>query len=66
MKEKLIKNGVKNLKEFGYLEVTEENILTDMVYAQFFKNMLEENLGKYKPADKYIQELITQIETGSL
>lgn len=45
VREHLIKAGVKNLKEFGYPSVDKENILTDMVYKEFFSRMLEENLG---------------------
>ena len=44
--DKIIANGVKNLKEFGYVNCTEEQILTDDVYKMFFENMLKENLGQ--------------------
>lgn len=40
----LLKAGVKNLKEFGYPAVDEKNILTDIVYSQFFKGMLEDTI----------------------
>lgn len=40
----LLKAGVKNLKEFGYPTVDEDNILTDMIYSGFFKSMLEETI----------------------
>lgn len=46
IREKLIENGVKNLKEFGYPGVDEKNILTDQVYKTFFREMLRDNLGK--------------------
>lgn len=42
---KLIQAGVKNLREFGYEHVDSENILTDVVYSAFFRNMLKENKG---------------------
>lgn len=42
MREKLIAAGVRNLKEFGYPAVNEKNILTDMIYSEFFRQMLEE------------------------
>lgn len=42
-RETIIRQGVKNLKEFGYPSVDEKNILTDMVYSVMFKNMLEDN-----------------------
>lgn len=48
IKEKLIAAGVRNLKEFGYPGVTKENILTDYVYARFFKSMLDDHNGNAK------------------
>lgn len=45
IREHLLKAGVKNLIEFGYPHVTTETILTDIVYKEFFKSMLNENLG---------------------
>lgn len=62
IKESLIKAGVKNLKEFGYDDVNTENILTDLVYAQFFKSMLEDNKGHNAQVDGVINELISTIE----
>jgi len=46
LQTEIIRNGVRNLKEFGYPKVNEENILTDIVYAGFFKSMLEKNRGQ--------------------
>jgi len=40
MEKKLIEAGIRNLKEFGYPSVTEENILTDDIYKAFFERML--------------------------
>ena len=57
---KIITNGVKNLKEFGYPAVTKENILTDEVYSMFFKNMLKDNLDQ--GFDEEINYLINQIK----
>jgi hypothetical protein len=59
--EQLIKNGVKNLKQFGYKQVDENNILTDEVYSEFFVSMLENNLGFDKKVDEAINELINNI-----
>ena len=59
IREHLLKAGVKNLKEFGYSEVTTETILTDEVYKEFFKSMLEENLGKGKQVDEVINQLLS-------
>lgn len=61
MREKLIANGVKNLKEFGYPEVNETNILTDVIYSAFFKNMLQDNFGHSSEIDKVINELLTEL-----
>lgn len=54
--------GVKNLKEFGYPEVNKENILTDIVYSQFFKSMLNDNLGHDERTDAIINNLLAQIK----
>ena len=62
IKEKLIKNGIRNLKEFGYPEVNEQNILTDEVYSQFFLRMLEDNKDHSADLDKEIQLLIDEIK----
>jgi hypothetical protein len=49
MEDKLIEAGIRNLQEFGYPAVTKENILTDMVYGQFFKRMLESTKEEANP-----------------
>jgi len=61
IREHLLKAGVKNLKEFGYPEVTTETILTDEVYKEFFKSMLEENLGNGKQVDEVINQLLSDV-----
>ncbi len=62
IKNKLIQAGIKNLKEFGYPYVNNENILSDLVYASFFKSMLEENKGQsISLVDECIDELIDVI-----
>lgn len=66
MKEKIIQNGVKNLKEFGYPHVNEQNILTDIIYSAFFKNMLEENKGQNSMIDEVLDELIDQINANQI
>ena len=62
IKAKLIEAGVKNLKEFGYPVVNKDNILTDMVYSQFFLSMLKENKGQRMDVDAAIDELIAAIK----
>lgn len=59
--EKIIENGVKNLKSFGYPSVTKENILTDMIYGAFFKRMLDEAKGK--GFDDEINHILSKITT---
>lgn len=44
MKNEIIENGVKNLKEFGYPNVNSENIFTDEIYRAFFKSMLKDSM----------------------
>lgn len=66
IKTHLLNAGVKNLKEFGYPEVNSENILTDDVYSEFFKNMLNENKGHSQSIDDVINELIKEIETKKI
>lgn len=46
IRQHLISAGVKNLREFGYPDCDEENILTDQIYKAFFISMLKDNLGQ--------------------
>ena len=62
IREHLLKAGVKNLKEFGYPEVTTKTLLTDEVYKIFFKSMLEDNLGNGKQVDEVINQLLSEVE----
>ena len=62
IKEKLIIAGVKNLKEFGYPDVTTENILIDEVYKQFFIGMLDDNKGHGVLIDETIEELKNKLQ----
>lgn len=59
MRDKLIRAGVNNLKEYGYSKVNAENILTDQIYKAFFLSMLKDNRGK--GADDEINKLITEL-----
>jgi hypothetical protein len=63
MRTVIINQGVKNLKEYGYPNVDEKNILTDMIYSAFFKQMLNNNRGLGH--DEVINELLTEIEGES-
>jgi hypothetical protein len=62
IKAKLIEQGVKRLKLFGFTNVTEENIMKDEVYRFYFEGILNSNLGNRPDVDEKIIELITQIK----
>jgi hypothetical protein len=66
IKKSIVVSGVKNLKEYGYSEVTEDNIITDVVYSGFFKSMLKDNLGQSGngAVEEVIQELLDEIEAN--
>lgn len=64
----IIKAGVNNLIEFGYPGCNEDNILTDDVYKEHFKCMLEENIEDenimnelYKPIQDEMKLLLAEI-----
>lgn len=62
IRDHLIKNGVKNLRTFGYRDVNKDNILTDYLFSRFFLSMLKDNKGKgYESVDRIIDELIAEI-----
>jgi hypothetical protein len=62
IKAHILKNGVRNLVDFGYPSCDSENIMTDPVYSEFFKSALKENLGQStKQVDSVINELLSQI-----
>lgn len=64
IKEHLLKVGVQNLKEFGYPDVDTKNIMTDIIYSQFFKSMLLDNKGISKAeVDDVIDDLLKDIPT---
>jgi len=62
----LLDRGVRNLREFGYLGVTSENIVTDSVYRAFFRSMLVDNKETAGQAtDVIIDALIAEIDSRS-
>ena len=63
IRSQLIDAGVRNLKQFGYPDVSAENILTDGVYSGFFKSMLNDNLGR--GFDTYIKAILAEIDSQS-
>jgi len=62
LRDILLDNGVKNLKTFGYPDVTKETILTDAVYSAFFESMLKENIGVRGDIDKVINQLLSELK----
>jgi hypothetical protein len=64
IEKKMVQAGVDNLKEFGYPNVNEENIFTDMIYSQFFKSMLNDNKGIRSDIDEVIEKLLGRIKTN--
>lgn len=60
VREHLLAAGVKNLREFGYPDCTAENILTDLIYRQFFVSMLRDNYGQDSRADVEIAKLLRE------
>jgi len=61
IKQSLLKNGVTNLKEFGYSDCTIDNIMTDEIYSAFFESMLLENKGHSIAIDTAIKELLQEL-----
>lgn len=61
----LLRQGVKNLKAFGYPQVNEENILKDRIYSAFFKEMLKDNVGQVAAADLVISDLLAELSKES-
>ena len=61
-REDLIRNGVKNLREFGYPDCDENNILKHSILKTFFISMLKENKGINKEADKIIDDLLEEMK----
>lgn len=64
IRTRLINNGVKNMQDFGYPNVNQDNILTDLVYAMFFKRQLRDNKGEIPVVDIVIDQLISEIDTN--
>lgn len=63
-RQTLIARGVRNLREFGYLSVDENNILTDEIYSRMFRSILQDNMGHSRAADSELQKLIKEIDGG--
>ena len=64
IKQSLLKNGVANLKEFGYTKCNVDNIMSDRIYSEVFKNMLLENQGHSLNVDTAIKELLQELNVN--
>ena len=62
VRDHLIGAGVKNLKEYGYPDVSTSNILVDEIYVAFFRSMLDANLGLRADVDRAVRELLSETE----
>lgn len=67
--ERLIKFGVKKLKESGFKDVNEKNIFINQIYATAFRQILKTQLQFSKGQDSgsrdLIQKMITEIRIKS-
>ncbi|MDP1802016.1 MAG: hypothetical protein Q8L81_11730 [Bacteroidota bacterium] len=61
-KDKLLDIGIEKLKNFGFLNVTKENIFEDEVYRYHFKKFISLRLGQENETDVVIKELFANIE----
>ena len=64
IRTRILKRAVLNLKEFGYENCNEDNILTDEVYKIFFKKQLENVQVESKNAD--VEKVITDLIADTL
>lgn len=62
MEKTLVAAGVRNLKEFGYPNVNESNIMTDPIYSAFFRSMLQDNKGHGSEVDEAIDSLLAKLD----
>jgi hypothetical protein len=60
--DNLINVGVTVLKEYGHSEVTKDNILTDNIHKEFYKQILTENLGVNQKVDEAIKIIFQKME----
>lgn len=63
--EMLLKAGVRTLKEFGYPDVTTENIVTDPIYKAFFIPMLEDSKNNNVQMNRVIDAILKTLENDA-
>lgn len=62
-KHAVISRGVKAAREFGWPNVTAENIITDRVYSMFFRSTLVDALDG-SDSDKVLNSIIDDIDSA--
>lgn len=63
-KDKLIDNGIKKLKRFGFTNVNKDNLLVDEVYVFYFKRFILIMKGENPKLDHAIDELLMIINNN--
>lgn len=62
IREKLIKDGVKDLRKWIFPHVNEKNIFTDLTYSYYFEIFLKRNKGLNKDIDAVINKLLFDVK----
>lgn len=65
LEDRLKQNGVRNMREIGYVECDTDNILTHEIYSAFFTSMLEGDIGKLPDVDYAIRNLLSIIRENA-
>jgi len=61
-KNKLVDIGITKLKNFGFVNVTKDNIFSDEVYKYYFKIFMNSLRAQNKNLDQSIDELLSAID----
>lgn len=62
IREKLIKDAVKDLQRWMFPKVSPNNIFNDLTYAYFFKRILEKQIGLNEQIDVVIHEMLYELK----
>ena len=63
IQRRLTEQAVKKLRRFGFVNVTEENIITDDVYGLYFEKILLLNIGEDEETNKVIRNLLEKLKS---
>ena len=61
IREKLVKDAVKDLRRWMFPKVNNENIFTDITYAYFFVKILEKKRGMNSEIDLVISGIMFEL-----